>query len=509
MNPSRPRLLFFFVLSFAFGAALASASERKMNVLFFAVDDLRPEIGCYGNAFLKTPNLDRLAKGGMVFTNAYVSQAVCSPSRTAVMTGLRPDTTRVWDLETHFRTAKPNITTLPQHFKNNGYFVQGMGKIYHSGFDDVPSWSVPWGSPKADKYSKKENQVGEKGAAFESGDVPDDFYIDGKVARLAVETLSGLKQKAQPFFLAVGFAKPHLPFVAPKKYWDLYDRSKIPGSPTDRLPDGAPEYAGHKNSELHSYQNIPAGNPIPEELAKELRHGYYAAISYMDAQLGLVLDALEKEGLADNTVIILWGDHGWQLGEHGLWHKHTNYEIAARAPLFINVPGLVQGGQKSSALAEFVDIYPTLVDVCGLPKVDGLAGVSLKPVLQDRNAKVNEVAISQYPRKAPEGSVMGYSIRNERWRLVLWRGLKDNRIVGTELYDEVNDGNETKNVAALPEHAEIVAALSKFLPPPIAAGPQGVPDEPKKESKKGKKGGKLESEFKGSDKPRDSAPNAA
>ena len=174
-----------------------------MNVLFFAVDDLRPEIGCYGNTVVKTPNLDRLAKGGMVFTNAYVSQAVCSPSRTAVMTGLRPDTTRVWDLETHFRTAKPDITTLPQHFKNNGYFVQGMGKIYHSGFDDVPSWSVPWGSPKAEKYSKKENQAGEKGAAFESGEVEDDFYIDGKVARLAVETLSGLKQKDQPFFLAV------------------------------------------------------------------------------------------------------------------------------------------------------------------------------------------------------------------------------------------------------------------------------------------------------------------
>ncbi len=473
-------------------ATSALAAERKLNVLFIAVDDLRPDIGCYGNSVVKTPNLDRLGKAGMIFTKAYCSQAVCSPSRTSMLTGHRPDSTRVWDLETHFRVALPNVVTLPQHFKNNGYFVQGMGKIYHGGFDDGPSWSVPWGAPNAEKFAKKESSIGDKGAAFENADVADDFYLDGKVARLAAQTLSELKKKDQPFFLAVGFAKPHLPFVAPKKYWDLYDRSKIPGSPTDKLPEGAPEYAGHNNSELHSYGNIPKGNPIPEDLARELRHGYYAATSYMDAQLGLVLDALDREGLADKTVIVLWGDHGWQLGEHGLWHKHTNYELAARAPLFIAVPSIGTAGQKSASLAEFVDVYPTLADVCGLPKVEGLAGVSLKPVLQNPAASVNKHALSQYPRKAPEGNVMGYSIRTDRWRLVLWRTLKENKVVSTELYDEDNDPDETVNIASKPEHKAVVEELSQFLPPPIPPASGGAPIPSTKGGKKGNKGSKVE-----------------
>lgn len=472
-----PRLL---ALGFVFAASLQAAESKKPNVLFIAVDDLRPEAHASGSDVIKTPNLDRIAARGTTFDRAYCQQAVCSPSRSSLMTGRRPDATRVWDLETHFRKALPDAVTVAQHFKNNGYFVQGMGKIFHGGYDDAPSWSVPWGTPKAPTYASAEaqkqqadpantNKKGKmKGPATEAGDVADDFYVDGKVARLAATTLAELKKKDQPFFLAVGMARPHLPFVSPKKYWDMYDPSKIYVPAFQKLPAGTPEFVGHNNSELKSYSDVPDLGPVDEAMAKRLRHGYYAAISYMDAQVGLVLDALEKEGLAKDTVIVLWGDHGWQLGEHGLWHKHTNFEVAANAPLIISAPGQKAAGRKSLSLAEFIDIYPTLADVCGLPKPKEVDGVSLRAVLDDPEAKVRPVAISQYPRTDAGKVLMGYSIRDERWRLTLWRDRKDNSIHATELYDEVNDPHETVNLAAKPENGEVVARLSKFLPPPIA-----------------------------------------
>ncbi|MFZ9400308.1 MAG: sulfatase/phosphatase domain-containing protein, partial [Opitutales bacterium] len=263
-------------------------------------------------------------------------------------------------------------------------------------------------------------------------------------------------------------AKPHLPFVAPKKYWDLYDPKDIYVPAYQKLPADAPKFVGHTNGELGSYAGMPKDGVVDDATARTLRHGYYAAISYMDAQVGLVLDALEKEGLAQNTVIVLWGDHGWQLGEHGLWHKHTNFEVAARAPLLISVPGQKAAGRKSASLAEFIDIYPTLADVCGLPKPKDVEGVSLKPVLDDASAQVRPVAISQYPRNDAGKSLMGYSIRDDRWRLTLWRDRKDNTIHATELYDEANDPHETVNVAAKSEHAEVISRLTKFLPAPIA-----------------------------------------
>jgi iduronate 2-sulfatase len=467
-----------------FGLSVAlCAADRPMNVLFFAVDDLRPEALASGSDLIRTPNLDRIAAKGTTFDRAYCQQAVCSPSRSSLMTGRRPDATRVWDLETHFRVALPDAVTIGQHFKNNGYFVQGMGKIFHGGFDDAPTWSTPWQTPKSSQYASPEalkamqdpkNKDGKgraRGPAVESADVPDDTYTDGRTARLAAETLAALKKKGQPFFLAVGMAKPHLPFVAPKKYWDLYDPAKIYVPKFQQLPKDAPAFVGHTNGELRSYSDIPKDGPISDELARRLRHGYYAATSYMDAQVGVVLDALEKEGLAANTVIVLWGDHGWQLGEHGLWHKHTNFELAARAPLLISVPGQKAAGRRSLSLAEFIDIYPTLADVCGLPKPKDAEGVSLKPVLDDASASVRPVAISQYPRNDGAKSLMGYSIRDDRWRLTLWRDRKDNTIHATELYDEANDPHETVNVAARAENAEVVAKLSKFLPPPIAPGP--------------------------------------
>ena len=486
------------------GIGLQAAETKPLNVLFIAVDDLRPELSCYGNTVVKTPNFDRLARRGMVFNRAYCQQAVCSPSRASIMTGKRPDATRVWDLETHFRVALPNVKTVGQYFKEHGYFSQGMGKIFHGGFDDEPTWSTPWMTPKAPAYAKaptatdvvKEDPKNKgKGVAFEAGDVADDFYTDGKTSRLAAQTIAELTKKGQPFFLAVGLSKPHLPFVSPKKYWDLYDPAKIPDTASP-FPVGAPAYVGDSDSgEFRAYTNVPpkdkklARTPLPAAFAQQVRHGYYAAVSYTDANLGILLDALDKEGIADHTVIVLWGDHGWKLGDHEEWGKHTNFEVDARVPLIFSYPGQKTAGQKTSSLVEFVDVYPTLADLCGLPKPT-TDGVSLKPVLENPAVTVKPVAISQYPKtaraagesKAGGQRVMGYSIRDERWRLTLWRSLADNSIVDTELYDEVNAPTEPENLAGKPEHKEVIARLSQYLPAPISAA-----DPKAKKIAKGKK----------------------
>ena len=285
----------------------------------------------------------------------------------------------------------------------------------------------------------------------------------------------------------MGFLKPHLPFVAPKKYWNLYDPNSIPLPAIDHLPEGAPPYVGHTNGEIHNYPGVPKEDPIPAEFAKNLRHGYYACISYMDAQVGKVLDALEKEGLADNTIIVLWGDHGWQLGDHGLWHKHTNFELATRAPLLISVPGSKTAGQKCSATVEFVDVYPTLAELCGLPNPTGLTGRSLKTFIDNPSAPSIKVAISQYPKKAPEGQVMGYSIRNDRYRATFYRLRNGSQVVGTELYDEESDPNETVSLANEPEHKELLETLAKHLPPVGSdAKPEGADAMTGKKKDKGK-----------------------
>jgi arylsulfatase A-like enzyme len=489
-------------------------AATKPNILFISVDDLRPQLGCYGDKLIQSPNIDRIAARGIVFNKAYTQQAVCSPSRTAIMTGLRPDVTKVWDLDTHFRPAQPDCITLPQHFKANGYQCEALSKIYHKGHEDGRSWTAPhwypfgrsvdtdlvdwtkqivtkhdvnvleYSSPEANDTSvKKKDKEAKAGPSFEISSKDDSELPDGATAEEAVKRLATLKAKGQPFFLAVGFLKPHLPFVAPKKYWDLYDPNSIPLPAIDHLPEGAPPYVGHTNGEIHNYPGVPKEDPIPADFAKNLRHGYYACISYMDAQVGKVLDALEKEGLADNTIIVLWGDHGWQLGDHGLWHKHTNFELATRAPLLISVPGSKTAGQKCSATVEFVDMYPTLAELCGLPNPTGLSGRSLKAFINNPSAPSTKVAISQYPKKAPEGQVMGYSIRNDR--STFYRLRNGSQVVGTELYDEQNDPNETVSLANKPEHKELLETLAKHLPPVGSdAKPEGA--EPVKSKKKNK-----------------------
>lgn len=456
----------------------------KPNVLFIAVDDLRPQLGCYGDDFAKTPNIDELAGRGALFQYAYCQQAVCNPSRASLMTGLRPDTTKVWDLKTHFREALPDVVTLPQHFKNNGYHTQCVGKIYHDPEEmrDPQSWSVPETLDVTDaiggKYALPENLAQQSGkkigkaAAAECADVPDTAYIDGRVAEAAMAVLNTIKDR--PFFLGVGFRRPHLPFSAPKKYWDMHDRSKLTLPEFASKPKGCPDIALHDLMELRGYTDIPDVGPIDEEKALTLIHGYYAAASYVDAQIGKVIDHLDRLGLRDNTVIVLWGDNGWHLGEHGLWGKTTNFELDTRVPLIISAPGF-EKSNKIKELVELVDIYPTLCDLCGLEKPERLEGLSLLPLMdvnRPDHFRWKDAAFSQFPRwpgapgqskQVPYGQVMGCSIRTARYRYTEWIDQETGICLAKELYDHASDPGETENLASNPELQDAADALAQKL----------------------------------------------
>jgi iduronate 2-sulfatase len=466
----------------------------KYNVLFIAVDDLRPQTGCYGHPLMKTPNIDALAQSGILFNRAYCQQAVCSPSRTSLLTGLRPDTTRIYDLQTHFRKTIPKVVTLPEYFKNHGYHTQAFSKVYHDGLDDPQSWSVPHWKPHASAYAKPETlealknekerlraqgktvggqEVLERdpktglplkvkqlprvmGPSWEDPDVPDNALADGMTADKAIETMRQLKDKR--FFLAVGFLKPHLPFVAPKKYFELYDRSSIKLAENPYPPIGVPDLAMTDWGELRAYSDIPKRGPLPREQARDLIRAYYAATSYVDAQIGRVLEELENLGLADKTVVVLWGDHGWHLGEHGLWCKHTNFEEATRSLLIMRIPGQKNPGVKTDALVEFVDIYPTLCEACGLPVPDGLEGTSLVPLIEKPNRPWKKAAFSQYPRS----KVMGYSIRTDRYRYTEWAE-PGKPPVGIELYDHERDPGENINLANRADYRHVAKELAEML----------------------------------------------
>ena len=462
---------------------------ERPNVLFIAIDDLRPELGCYGAQLIVSPNIDRLAKRGILFERAYCQQPLCNPSRTSLMTGLRPETTGVTHNHAHFRTRNPDVVTLPQHFKNHGYESRAIGKMYHGVFPvgasktpwdtmgDAPSWSAPvirFGP----RYYFTEAGIAQAKAAYrgmyrpknpapndwtrklvfgpmtEAPVVPDNTLQDGQAADAAIAALRELKGK--PFFLGVGFIKPHTPFVAPKKYWDLYDPKKIQLAARSELPKGAPAMAGHNSGEVRRYTDQPKREPFTEANARNLRHGYFACISYIDAQVGRVLAELDRLGLRENTIVLLYGDHGWHLGDHGLWGKITNFEIAARAPLIISAPGMT-ANRKTMALTEFLDIYPTLAELAGLPVAKKLEGRSLVPVLLDPARGHNPAAFTQQYR----GKATGYSIRTERRRYTEW--IENGRVIARELYDYAIDPGETTNLAAQPKHAEFVQRLSRQL----------------------------------------------
>lgn len=464
----------------------AGFKPRKKNILFIAVDDLRPELGCYGHPIVLSPNIDALAARGTLFEKNYCQQAVCAPSRASLLTGKRPDTTRIWDLKTHIRATMPDVVTLQQHFMNNGYFSQGMGKLFHSGHEDAASYTVPHRYPKAPTYALPENveqltKTGKKreaekdltgaeakmrGPAYECADVPDNTYEDGKLAELAIEALGKLAQKAksknkdefQPFFLGLGFRKPHLPFVAPKKYYDLYNRENIP-LPYPNRPNNAPDIAFTNWNELRSYSDIPDVGNLDAEQTRALIHAYYACVSYTDAQVGKVLEELDRLGLRDDTIIVLWGDHGWKLGEYSSWSKHTNFELDTRAPLIISDPDLPKG-IRVRRLTEFVDVFPTLTSLCGLKNPDGLEGSELTPLFTDPNQNWKKAAFSQYPRPK---KVMGYSIRTERYRYTEWINQKTGEARDRELYDLQNDPLCKENIVSGENNAKLVEHLKGML----------------------------------------------
>ena len=501
--------------------------KSKPNILFIAVDDLKPILGCYGNKLVKTPNIDRLASMGTVFLSNYCQQAVCGPTRASLMTGLRPDVTKVWDLKTKMRDVNPDILSLPQHLISEGYITSGVGKIYHPAcvdkkVDEV-SWSIPFIKPTASDYAsgygepakhhyqlpatkeailKEEANSNDKKGKSDDGenvsgsvkpsteciDVPDNAYEDGVTALIAKKSLIDLTKNKKPYFMAVGFHKPHLPFVAPKKYWDLYNREDMPLAEFQEHAANSPLIAYHRSGELRAYTDIPPFVTLPEEdlriglkpeKQKELIQGYYAAISYMDAQVGILLNTLDSLGVLNNTIIVLWGDHGWHLGDHDLWNKHTNLEQATRSPLIIAAPGLKPGQTKS--MSEHLDIFPTICDLSNVSIPSVLQGKSLKPLMQNKSSQVKEFSVSQYPRKLKSSEaktlgytdpkLMGYSIRTDKYRYTLWmnnnftskEAYSDARVYAKELYDYTKDPLEKVNVADEKEYKKIAADMQEKI----------------------------------------------
>ena len=491
-------------LTFLFACVtLGADSAARPNILLICVDDLKPVLGCYGDPLAKTPNIDRLAARGMRFDLAYCNQSVCAPSRNNLLTGSRSTSLGIYSLSRNFRESVPDAVTLPQYFMRHGWRTEAIGKILHTGHgnrDDEASWSVPPVHDKIVEYRDPKNSAGgqltreeayfsnqklndirslPRGAAWECLDVPDNAYADGRIADLGIQSLRAAKEKPdQPLFLALGFVKPHLPFTAPKKYWDMHKRSAFPLPARKTGPDGAPPYAGKTLGELNNYEPIPQNPPLTDDTQRTLIHGYYAATSFMDAQVGRVLDALSTTGLADKTIIVLWGDNGWHLGDHGMWTKHTNYEQAARIPLIVVAPEVTAPGSHTRQLTETVDLYPTLCDLAGLPAPQvpqPLDGVSLVPVLRDPAKTIRDHAYHCYPREPR----IGRAIRTERYRLVEWK--KPGAALDTadlELYDLILDPIENRNVAseqplAVAELRAMLARHPEALPPGGSPGAAG------------------------------------
>lgn len=489
-----------------------------MNILFIAVDDLRPELGCYGSPIAITPNMDKLASEGLLFNNAYCQEAICSPSRASLMTGARPETINVIENYTYFRDLNPDILTLPQHLIANGYEATTIGKIYHGKYNDMDkSWNRPpakINTPKPKRpgsYALVENQelfkkntkemrakYGQqdglgKGPAWEKADVPDYTYEDGYNADVAVATIKELAQNPnQPFFLGVGFKQPHLDWLAPKKYWDLYNPEDIPLATQTKGPENGAAMGLHASFELRTRSNIPNSGELSPELSRTAKHAYLASVSYIDAQIGKVMAELEAQGLRENTIIMLWSDHGWHLGDMGIWGKATNYEIATRVVMMASTPNMPKEnrGKKTNALVELVDMYPTLCDLVGVPEPKHLEGHSYAPLLENPNKEWKQAAFSQYPNPALrewaanplnqgmretyfgplieeveeriiaqqgdtwereffENDLMGYSMRTQNHRLVIWKDRKnpEKAPIYVELFDHKTDPTETKNIA--------------------------------------------------------------
>jgi len=483
-----------FLLFLLFGLSVAQAAKRP-NVLLILVDDLKPAMGCYGDTAAKTPNMDALAKCGMRFDLAYCNQAVCAPSRFTLMLGAHSTSTGLYGLGSHLRRVIPNAVTMPQYFSRHGYRAESLGKVFHIGhgnLGDPQAFQVPHFHDKVIEYLTSESTNGgrltreealftnqklgqirslPRGAAFEAPIARDEDYADGRVANETINRLKAAKARLDaqgtPFFIAAGFVRPHLPFSAPKKYWDMHDPDKLPLAVNKSFPVGAPKVALKRGGEIAAFEPVPANGQIEDKLARKLIHGYYASTTYVDAQIGKVTRALRELGLSDNTIVVLWGDHGWHLGDLGIWTKHTNYEQANRIPILIVAPGVARSGMASRQLAETVDIFPTLAELSGLPAPSGpqpIDGVSLVPVLKNPDVRVRDHAFHAYPR----GRKLGRAIRTERYRLVEWKNHGDSNVqVDYELYDYKSDPWETQNhFKTKPNAAEKLNAILAKYPAP-------------------------------------------
>ena len=491
----------------------SSAVAKQKNVLFIAVDDLKPRLGCFGDDQVISPNIDQIAAAGTVFLNAHCQQAICGPSRVSLLTGYFPDRLGIYGMGPEaykFRPKYPDMVTLPQHFKNNGYTTLGTGKIFDprnltgdwTGPQDEASWTTFFGRNPYNKQSggplvngyyhdpalkvlvdeltkkgKAEGLTGKPlrfyvrdhggGPAVESYDVPDDGYKDGAAANRGIEQLEKLKDSDKPFFLALGFRKPHLPFIAPKKYWDLYDREEMQLAPFQQYPAASPACAEIDFCEARTYSGVPAEGPIPEATQKELIHGYLACISYVDAQIGKVIAKLKQTGMYEDTVIILWGDHGFHLGDKQIWGKNTTYEQATQAPLIIANAGF-PGGQSNASPVNLVDIFPTLCELTQLQAPTGIDGTSLIPILTDGDAAVHEYASTF----CSQGDSWGIAIRTDRYRYVTWyegrnkkpwQGIRlAEKPKFTELYDYESDPLEKQNLSNDPAYADTQRRLAEL-----------------------------------------------
>jgi uncharacterized sulfatase len=462
---------FAAVLFGAAGPGYVHQPKKAMNVLFIAVDDLNTALGCYGNPVVQSPNIDKLAKRGVLFQRAYCQFPLCNPSRASIMTGMRPDKTGVIENMTHFRKQNPNVVTLAQFFRTLGYFVARIGKIFHygvpnqigtDGLDDKPSWDMvinPIGRDTKEEalLQNYTPQIGLGSAlAFHISEGKDEEFTDGKAAKEAVAFLE--KNKDRAFFLALGFYRPHVPMIAPKKYFDMYPLDKI------KTPEG---FAGdRKGQPPAAFTVVPPNYGISEQQAKECIRAYYACVSHVDTQVGIVMDALDRLGFADNTIVVFWGDHGIALGEHGQWQKMTLFEEATHVPLIIAAPGQKGNGQSTAGLAELLDMYPTLADLCGQQAPEHLQGQSLKPLLQNPQAPGKPAAYTQVTRAGGKvdgkkgAPFMGRTVRTPRWRYTEW----DDGKRGVELYDHDADRQELKNLASEPEkYAKVMLEMKELL----------------------------------------------
>jgi len=467
------------------------AASKPLNVLFIAVDDMNCDLACYGVPQVSSPNIDRLAKMGVRFDRAYCQFPLCSPSRSSLMTGLRPDTTQIYDLKKHFRTVMPDVVTLPQMFMKAGYYAARVGKIYHygnpgdigtSGLDDPASWNHfvnPAGRDKLVLENDIMNYTPSRGlgsamAFLSDKEGKDEEHTDGKVALEGIKLIKEHKDK--PFFLAIGFYKPHTPYIAPSKYFQQYPMGQIQ---LPKEPEG--------NRETKPKAALQSTNPplfgVTVDQARECKQAYYAAISFVDAQIGKVLAAMDKNNLWENTVVVFWSDHGYHLGQHGLWMKQSLFEESAHVPLIIVAPGAKGNGVVSPRTVEFVDLYPTLAELAGLTPPGNLAGKSLKPLLENPSAAWDKPAFTQVWR----GKFAGHSVRTERWRYTEWDGGKE----GVELYDQDNDPHEFANLATDPKHAATVKELKALVDQNWAHEykPAGEDKKGGKKGKKEKKGG--------------------